>query len=814
MNDLKFAFRQLLKSPGFTFVAVLSMALGIGANTSLFTVLYALVWRPLPVSDPGSVVNLHQSFAGPSSRSAIGGINRLSYPEYLHYRDRTKTLSGLLAFEDGSFTFGDTKTSRASAVMATGNYFSVLGATPAQGRLWSAAECDVPGASPIAVLSHGFWQRQFGGDPGIVGRTVFLNRRSLTVIGVTAPGFQGTDIRAPDMWVPLLLRTQLVPEEPTRLKERDFSFLRIVGRLQPGVSLAEARQELGTIALQSDTDAAITGFAQRKTQVEVKTAAYFNSPEEMRQGLPIVAVIMVAVGLILVVVCANVSNLLLARATVRRREIGVRLALGAGRARLIRQLLTESLVLAGIAGAIGLVLAYWMPQLLFLALPAEGMPVLELTPNLTILAYCMGVSLVAALCVGLVPALHATRLDLTSLLSAQGALLGQRIGGARLRSVLVITQVAVSLVLLVSAGLLVRGLRRAMSTDLGFDRKNLFIVSIDPEASGYDANRVHAFYADLQERLRGVAGVKSTGLVDLAPFDGTSSTSIELDRGASAGTQNLMANLNTVSPGYFETLGIGLVQGRHFTAADASSGTRITVISQAMASRFWPGESAVGKHFFSGGPDALEVIGVARDVSTLTPGVMDGPFFYQAVFTAKDGGHELLVRADAAHPISAQALRDLAQSMDHGATVAVKTMDDNVAKRVLPARLASAVAGALGLLALGLVAIGIYGVMAYVVSQRTREIGVRIALGAESWMIQRQMIGEGTRTVAIGIALGLLLAALASRVLQGAIFGLGPLDPVTFLGVPLLLLSISTLACWLPSRHAARVNPTEALRHE
>lgn len=814
MNDLRFALRQLLKSPGFTFVAVLSMALGIGANTALFTVLYALVWRPLPVSDPGSVVNLHQSFAGPSSRHAIGGLNRLSYPEYLHYREHTKTLSGLLAFEDGNFTFGDTKTSRASAVMASGNYFSVLGTTPALGRLWSAAECDVPEGSPVAVLSHGFWQRQFGGDPTIVGRTVFLNRRSLTVIGVTAPGFQGTDLRAPDLWVPLLLRTQLIPEEPTRLTARDFSFLRIVGRLKPGVSLAEARQELGTLALQSDADAAITGYASRKTQVEVKTAAYFNSPEELQKGLPIVAVIMVAVGLILVVVCANVSNLLLARASVRRREIGVRLALGAGRARLIRQLLTESLVLAGIAGGVGLGLAYWMPQLLFLALPAEGAPVLELTPNLTILAYCIGVSFAAALCVGLVPALHATRLDLASLLSAQGALLGRRIGGTRLRSLLVITQVAVSLVLLVSAGLLVRGLRRAMSTDLGFERKNLFIVSIDPEASGYDANRVYAFQADLQERLRGVPGVKSTGLVDLAPFDGTSSTTIQLDRGASGGAPNLMANFSTVTPGYFATLGIGMVQGRHFTEADASSGRRIAVISQAMASRFWPGENAVGKHFFSGGPDALEVVGVARDVSTLVPGVMDGPFFYQAAFTAKESGHQLVVRADAAHPVSAQALRDLAQSLDHGATVAVKTMDDSVAKRILPARLASTLAGALGLLALGLVAIGIYGVMAYVVSQRTREIGVRIALGAESWTIQRQMIGEGTRTVAIGIALGLLLAVLAGRVLQGAIFGLGSLDPVTFLGVPLLLLGVSVLACWWPSRRAAKVDPMEALRHE
>ena len=427
MNDLKFALRQLLKNPAFTAVAVLTLALGIGANTAIFTALYALVWRPLPVKDPAAVVNLHQSFAGPSFRRAIGGINRLSYPEYLNYRDRTRSLAGLLAFEDGNFTFGDAKTSRVTGVLATGNYFSVLGATPELGRLWSAAECEVPGASPLVVLSHGFWQRQFGGDRGVVGRTVFLNHRTLTVIGVTTPDFRGTELLVPDMWLPITMRDQVM-DEPGRLAARDYSWLRIVGRLKPGVSLAEARRELAVVALQSDGDAAITAWPARKTQMEVKPGAYFNSPEDMRNGLPVVLVVMVVIGLVLVVVCANVSNLLLARATARRREIGVRLALGAGRARLVRQLMKESLLLSGIAGVVGLALAFSLPRLLFNLLPPEALPALDFSPNLAVLGYCSAISLLAALCVGLAPALHATRLDLASMLSAQGTPPGQRLG--------------------------------------------------------------------------------------------------------------------------------------------------------------------------------------------------------------------------------------------------------------------------------------------------------------------------------------------------------------------------------------------------
>ncbi len=813
MNDLKFAFRQLVKNPGFTAVAVLTLALGIGANTAIFTTLYSLVWRPLPVKDPTTVVNLHQSFDGPSARQALGGINRLSYPEYLNYRDRTRTLSGLFGFEDANFTLGDTKTSRVSGVLATGNYFSVLGASPELGRVWNASECDDPGACPVIVLSHGFWQRQFGADPAIVGRTVILNHQALTVIGVLPREFRGTELKAPEVWVPLLMHDQQFTDEPGRLAAKDFSWLQVVGRLKSGVSMAAARQELNIIASQSDADSSITGWPARKSRVEVKTGAYFNSPEDIKQGLPVALVVMFIFALLLVVVCANVSNLVLVRASVRRREIGIRLSLGAGRGRLIGQLLTESFLLAGIAGGLGLTVGFFAPRLMLNLLPPDALPVLDFTPNLAILGYCAAVSFFAAACVGLAPALHATRLELTSLLSAQAAPLGKRIAGVRLRNVMVVTQVAVSVLLLVCAGLLVRGLHRALSTDLGYDRKNLFVLSVDFEASGFNAAQAHQFCANLTERLAGFAGVKATSLANLAPFMGNSTTTVRLEQ-ASSSASGQLANFNTVSPGYFETLGVGLLEGRNFSRADEQSNAHFAIVNEAMARHFWPGANPVGHHFFARSTEPYEVVGVVRDFSTIVPGAMDGPFFYLPASTQNDTANTLLVRTDAARAVTGNALQDLVKTVDDHASVRIRTIDENIDLRTTPMRLASILSSILGLLALGLVAIGVYGVLAFVVSQRTREIGVRIALGAESRMIQRQMVGEGLRVIGVGVAIGILLAALGSQVLRNAIFGLGTLDPITFFGVTLLLLAVSAFACWLPARRAARTDPMEVLRNE
>src|SRR5216117_264374 len=809
MNDLKFGFRQLLKNPGFTTVAVLTLALGIGANGGIFSLLYAIVWRPLPVKDPDGLVNLHQGFSGKNARYIYHGLYRVSYAEYLNYRDRGAAVADLIAFEESKLTVGGAEASKLNAVFATGNYFPVLGATTELGRTWSAAECAAPGACPFVVLSYDFWQRQFGGVRGVIGRTISLNRQPITILGVAARDFRGADITVPDAWVPLLMREQLVPE-PGQLTARDFSWLRVIGRLKPGVSAAQARQAFNLIAAQSDLDATITSHPERKANVQIKPAAFFNSPEELGHGLPIAAVAMTMVGLVLLAVCANVSSLFLARASVRRREIGVRLALGASRGRLVRQLLTESFLLSALAGiaALGVVMA--LPRLWIACIP--GPPInLSFTPNAVVLGFCATVSLLAGIGFGLAPALQSTRLDLNSVLAAQSPLLGRRIAGARLRHVLVVTQVTISFVLLIAAGLLVRGLQRALTADLGLERENVFVVSPDTKASRYDAARTSAYYSQLTERFNALPGVKAVALAAVVPFTGSRNemAASEPTTAADASGRTLV-NVNLVSPNYFKTLGIGLVRGRHFTEAETQSHLRLAIVSQAMADRFWPGTDPIGQRFSNGDPQPYEVIGVARDVSSLSPGRIDGPFFYRAAIPNGEIALSLVVHAVPGRPNLTKAMRELATALDPNVAFSIRSFAENIDLAFRPAELAALLSGSLGLLAVGLVAVGLYGVMAYVVSQRTKEIGVRIALGAPPARVQRQFIAEGVRLVGIGVAIGLVLAIASTHLLVRALFGLSPLDPPTFSGVAALLATIAIVACWLPARKASRVDPMEA----
>ena len=813
MNDLKFAVRQLLKNPGFTTVAVLTLALGIGANAGIFSLLYAIIWRPLPVKDPAGLINLHQGFAGKNSRYVYHGLYRVSYPEYLNYRDRGGASADFIGCEETTLTLGGAEASKLNAVFVTGNYFSVLGASTELGRTWSARECEKPGGCPFAVLSYGFWQRHYGGDRDVIGRTIVLNRQPITVLGVAAREFRGVDITVPDLWVPLLMREQLVPE-PGQLAARDFSWLRTIGRLKPGVTLAQARQAFNLIAAQSDVDAEITSHPERKSNVQIKPAAFFNSPEDLGHGLPIAAVLMTMVGLVLLAVCANISNLFLARASARRREIGVRLALGASRQRLIWQLLAESLLLAALAGIAALGLVMSLPRLWIAWIP--GPPInLSFTPNLMVLGYCTAVSILTGVAFGLAPALQSTRLDVTSMLATQAPLLGRRIAGARLRHVLLVTQVATSFVLLIAAGLLVRGLQRAMVVDLGLDRKNIFAISPDTKASRYSPVQTSGYYSRLTEQLGQLPGVKSVALAAVVPFSGSRmemAAPVQTSEADSAG--RILVNVNFVSPNYFETVGIALMRGRPFTETEAKQHLPLAVVSQAMADRFWPGTDPIGRRFSNGGPQPYEVIGVARNVSSLSPGQMDGPFYYRAGDPGVDVGLSLILHAAPDKQELQKRMHDLATAQDPNVAFSLLSIEDNIEKAMRPAKLAALLSGGLGLVTLGLVAVGLYGVMAYVVSQRIREIGVRIALGAPPACVQRQFVAEGLRALSLGLGIGLMLAIAGSHVLVRVLFGLSPLDSTTFAGVAALLATIAVTACWLPARRAANVDPMEALRCE
>jgi len=813
MNDLKFAIRQLLKNPGFAVVAVLTLALGIGANAGIFSLLYAIVWRPLPVKDPAGLVNLHQGFFGKNSRYVYHGLYRVSYPEYLNYRDRGAAVADLIAFEESKLTVGGAEASTLNAVFATGNYFSVLGATTELGRAWSAAECAAPGACPFAVLSYDFWQRQYGGDRGVIGRTISLNRQPITILGIAARGFRGVDITVPDVWVPLLMREQLVPELG-QLTARDFSWLRVIGRLKPGVSAGQARQAFNVIAAQSDLDVTITTHPERKANVQIKPAAFFNSPEELGHGLPIAAVAMTMVCLVLLAVCANVSNLFLARAAARGREIGIRLALGASRGRLVRQLLTESFILSAVAGVAALAVVMALPRLWVAWIP--GPPInLSFTPNAVVLGYCATVSLLAGIALGLAPALQSTRLDLNSILATQSPLLGRRIAGARLRHVLVVTQVTISFVLLIAAGLLVRGLQRALTANLGLERDNVFVLSPDTKASRYNAARASAYYSQLTERFSPLPGVKAVALAAVVPFAGSRNEMAAPEPTTAADPSGrMLVNVNFVSSNYFETLGIGFVRGRPFTEAEAQSRLPLAIVSQAMADRFWPGADPIGRGFSNGDPQPYEVIGVARNVSSLSPGQMDGPFYYRAAIPSGEIALSLIVHAVPGRSDLTKTMRELATALDPNVAFSIRSFAENIDLALRPAELAALLAGSLGLLVVGLVAVGLYGVMAYVVSQRTKEIGVRIALGTPPARVQRQFVAEGVRVVGSGVAIGLVLAIGSSRVLVRVLFGLSPLDPLTFTVVLLALIAVALLACWLPARRAARVDPMVALRTE
>src|ERR1041385_2808312 len=518
LHDLRYSLRALLKHRNFTAAALLTLALGIGINTSIFTLLYSVAFRPLPVKEPERVVNIYQVLDGEYSRQVQGNVALLSYPEYLNYRDRVAELSGLAASADLKLYLGGNNVERINGLMVTDNYFSLLGGGSTLGRTFFDKECQTALQCPVAVLSYNFWQRRFGADPNIAGTSLTLNRRRFTVVGVAARDFHGAEMNVPDVWVPVTMQPALMPENKF-LELPDCSWLNVVGRLKDGASLPQLQAQMQLVATQMDHS-----YPGRKTTVNVMPGSYLNSPEVRSEGTPIAILVMSAVGLVLLIACANVSNLMLARAAARRKEIAVRLAGGASRWRLIRLLLTESLLLAILGGVIGLVLAVCLPPILFSAIPEIGLDI-DFRPNATVFGYMFLISLVTGVVFGLAPAIEATKPNLIDALKPARSRV--RAARPRLRNLLVIGQVAVSLVLLIGAGLLVRGLRQAQTTELGFDQKNLVVLSMDLTTQGYDEARAATLYAQLSERLKALPAIRSVSLAEVAPFSGRRETSVD-----------------------------------------------------------------------------------------------------------------------------------------------------------------------------------------------------------------------------------------------------------------------------------------------
>ncbi|MGD0771419.1 MAG: ABC transporter permease [Candidatus Solibacter sp.] len=807
--DLRYSLRTFRKAPGFALAAVLALAFGIGVNSAIFTLLNAIALRPLAVRDAAQVVTVYQVMEGLRSRNVHGSRAFLSYPEYAAYRDQNHVLTGLAAHASAHLTLGGPGARTLTGFVVSCDYFSLLAPSLALGRGFLPEECGAPGSAPVVVLSHRLWKGHYAANPRILGKTIVLNRGSFTIVGVAPEGFTGASIQGADVWAPFSVQEQWMQGQKF-VADANLSWLEVTGRLKPGVSLAAARADLAVIAARADRQ-----NPGRRTTLLVDPATLMNNPEGRGPVLGVGAVILAAVSLVLVIACANLANLLLARAVGRQKEIAVRLAVGASRGRLIRQLLTESLSLSAAGGVLGL-LAAWATlrtaiPMVMARLPQEGQSmVLNPNPDGRIVLYSLGLALATGIGFGLIPALQASNPDLNTALKDSGAATGGRSAGW-LRGSLVAAQIAVCLVLLIAAELLMRGLQAAQAIDPGFETRGIATAGFDLSLEGYDEPRAEAFHRQLAERLAARPGIAEVAFVDSVPLSGGRRGTVVTLEGKEDRRQITDA---TVSANYFQLLGIPMLRGRAFEPHESSSGQHVIVVSESTARRFWPGEDPVGKRLRVGDDKFYhEVVGVAKDIRASGLAAVDPFFVYFAVGPRTHLSLSLLARGEAGVAAIAKAIREETQALDANVLVKPGALADNLALFQLPSRILSMLALTLGLAGLLLASMGIYGVMAYAVTQRTREIGIRMTMGAGRRDVTQLVLAQAMRPVAIGVALGLAAGAGVSRVLASLLYGVSPLDPLVFAGVALFLSAVAMLAGYVPAQRASRVDPMTALRH-
>lgn len=822
--DLRYAVRALAKRPGFTLLAVVTLALGIGVNTALFTC-FNIFLRPRPVKDPDTIVRLEYQGA---SRE-----NRFSFSDYAYFRDHTQAFSDVIAVqEEEKFLLGE-KTPGVEPEEILGNfvsdkYFTMLGGGAGAGRLFLPEENQVSGRDAVVVLSHRFWQRRFAGDTQVIGRSLLLNGKPFTVVGVTSPTFVGLRYEMPDIWLPLMMRAAMptVHFEATGPEQIDwfggFRWLSLQARLKPGKKIEEARAEMNLLLSQiARPNAAIDG----REAVAVESISEVVADNEV-WGLMVM--VLGASTLVLLIACFNIVNMQLARAASRQKEIGVRLCLGASRWRLIRQLLTESLLLATLSGIAGVLLAWWSLELLLAgALTRYGggdviRLAVDVSPDARVLAFSLLLALGSGIAFGLAPALRATRPDLVTAIKVEGANVSTQSARSRLRSALVVAQVSICIVLLIPAGLLMRGLHRVLATDPGFETKKLLSVGYSLGLSGYDTQRAKLFQKRLMEQLGTLPGVQSVSLD--REFYGRATVTL-LDEPGTAPRQAGPAPFEGISANYLETIGTPLVQGRGFTVEEVDSKAPVLITSESTARNIWPGQNPIGKTLrlerqLRGGSEVVfpvaQVIGVARDNQAYRVGQTPPLFFYLPGAVAGEMDSVVLVRTTGDAAVLKDRVRKETYALEPVLRLWVSTAEESIAKdeSVLSTRAASEGTSVLGALALLLAAIGIYGVMAWSVAQRTREIGIRMALGARRRDVLTLILKQGMKLVLLGLVIGLPLSLAVMQVMKGLLFGLTTIDPATFFFVTVLLTVVALLACYIPARRATKVDPMVALRYE
>jgi predicted permease len=817
-QDLRYAARQLLRAPGFTLVAIVTLALGIGANSALFTLAVAILDRPLPGVHSNGLVWLT------ASDSKTGGVVNLSYPDYLDYRAEHDVFADVAAFAPTRFAFAaGGNAERVRGAVVTSNYFALLGAPMAAGRGFLSSAGQSTTSEPAAIISYDLWQRRFDGEATALGTRIVVNGASLTIVGVAGQRFNGAEhSERLDLWVPVDQIDRLQPQWPHPLTNRGFWWLRSIGRLAPGVTELRASATAATVARRI----ASTEAEHKDVTARVEAVRNGLPPGEGQDIYPVAMLGALVTGLVLLIACANVSNLLLARAVARRREIAIRRSIGAGRGRVVRQLLTESTLLALLAMAGGLLLASWITDVLAAQLPVP----LDITVDRTVLVFSTAVALLTGVLFGLAPAVHATRGDLTSALRA--GLTGFDRSRARLQGGFVIAQLSLSLVLLATAGIFLSSLLKMGRVDVGFDATTrVLALSFDLSLQGYTPERASSFVDALGARAGSLPGVQSVSFTNLPPLAGrtigadvaiqangvTDSTRI----GEAAGVE---VTWSTVRPGYFSTVGIPLLAGRDFNDRDGRGAPPVAIVSEQVANRAWPRESPLGKRISFTGPRGpfLTVVGVARDAVTASNPREQRPQVYAAQLQRPATMDlTLLVRANAAPnrtadaTVLAAALRRELAALDRNLPIfAVQTLAQYRHESAAEARLGSGILAAFGSLALVLASIGVYGVISFSVRQRSREIGLRVALGAREQQVVRLFLGEGLRLTGVGIVIGLLLALGVVRLLSALFLGVAALDALAILGVLGILTTVALLSCWVPARRAARVDPMHVLRLE
>jgi predicted permease len=804
VQDIRFALRMLIKQPATALVAVATLSLGIGANTAVFSFLNALLLRPLPgVAEPERLVQVGRQYPGKSY------LSDSSYPDFLDLRAQNTTMSGLAVMSVAAFHVSAGEgTARVDGEFVSGDYFSVLGTTAAQGRLIAPAD-DLPTAAPVAVISERLWQRRFGSAADVAGRTVKLNNQSVTIVGVVSEPFTGLRAGTPrDVWVPLAMLSRLDPRIGSRFQERRASWLEMFGRLAPGVTLAQARTELATIARRLEQ-----AYPASNTRVGFAVHPDLGRDVDVQAQVRRFAVLpSAAVAIVLAIACANVAGLLLARAATRRKEMATRLALGARRLRIVRQLLTESIVLALAGGAGGLLVGTWMTTWLRRLLPERYLFLsfdLDFGLDWRVFAFTLAVATITGVLFGVAPALHASRAEVIAGVKDPQAL-GRR-GRINPRGALVIAEVALSLVLLVAAALCVRTLRNAAAIDTGYDTARVLTARLDLARQAYDEPRGRAFEQHLIERIESLPGVEAAGFAVTLPLnDGRWEDSIRRDGDAT----RVQTFQNVVSPHYFAALQIPLLAGRQFSSHDEEQAPGVAIVNQTLAEILWPDESPLGRRItFKGKP--IEVIGLVRDIKGRDLFAAAMPMLYLPLSQQYQGNVVLHVRTAVPPARLVPLVANEVAGLDRDLPVyAVKTLDEHVTATLTPQRLLAYLVSGFGLLAMVLSAIGLYALLACTVSERTQEIGIRMALGARREDVVRLFAGSGLRLAVAGIVLGLAASAGLTRFMKSLLFGVSPLDPFTLTAIPILLFATALLACCIPAWRASHADPKAALRYE